>query len=157
MIQLEDDHPVFRSPYKLSFFESNGIKLRCKELLDAEFVELLDGEYACATMMPVKKDTFGYWIEQQMYKGYCLANKKTKLKWYSMQTPKELFNAVRKEKVFSILNSKSKYHQLPLKLQDRVKITYLKVDDDGSFHNPLLLRDPRQVHQFPIHYFLCAF
>jgi hypothetical protein len=43
MIQLEDDHLVFRSPDKLSLFESNGVKLRCKELLDAGLVEFLYG------------------------------------------------------------------------------------------------------------------
>ena len=55
-IQLEDDHPIFRRPYKLSLLERDGVKLRCKELLEAGLVELSDGEYACATVMPAKKD-----------------------------------------------------------------------------------------------------
>jgi hypothetical protein len=39
-IQLEDDHLVFRRPYKLSLSERDGIKSRCKELLDAGLIEL---------------------------------------------------------------------------------------------------------------------
>ena len=58
-IQLEDDHPVSRRPYKLSFSEREGVKLWCNELFDAGLIELSDGEYACATVMPAKKDTFG--------------------------------------------------------------------------------------------------
>ena len=55
-IQLEDDYPVYRRPYKLSVSERDKVKKRCIELLSAGLVELLDGEYACATVMPAKKD-----------------------------------------------------------------------------------------------------
>ena len=32
-IQLEDDHLVFRRPYRLSVSEGDGVKSRCMELL----------------------------------------------------------------------------------------------------------------------------
>lgn len=69
-IQLEDDHPVFRGPYRLSLSERDGVKVRCKELLDAGLVELSDGEYACATVMPTKKDVLGNWTEKRMCGDY---------------------------------------------------------------------------------------
>ena len=58
-IQLEDDLPVFRRPYRLSVSERDGVKSRCIELLSVGLVELSDGEYACATVMPAKKDILG--------------------------------------------------------------------------------------------------
>ena len=33
-MQLKDDHPIFRRPYKLSFSERERVKLWCKELVD---------------------------------------------------------------------------------------------------------------------------
>ena len=38
-IQLEDDHPVFRRPYRLSLSEREGVRTRCEELLAAGLVE----------------------------------------------------------------------------------------------------------------------
>jgi hypothetical protein len=70
--------------------------------------------------MLAKKDTFGNWTERHLYGGYCLVDKKTKFNWYSMQTPKELFDAIGKEKIFSILDLKSEYHQLPLRFEDSI-------------------------------------
>ena len=58
-IQLEDNHPIFRRPYKLSLSEKVGVQTRCQELLAASLIELSNGEYACATVMPLKKDNFG--------------------------------------------------------------------------------------------------
>lgn len=58
-IQLVDDHPIFRRPYKLSLLEIDGVELRCKELLDARLVDLSNGKYAYATVMPTKNDVLG--------------------------------------------------------------------------------------------------
>ncbi len=131
-IQLEDDHPIFRRPYKLSLSERDGVKLRCKELLDAGLVELSDGEYACATVMPAKKDILGNWTEKRMCGDYRPVNKKTKSDRYPMPTPEELFDAVGKARVFSTLDLRSGYHQLPLREEDRVKTAFWGVDDDGK-------------------------
>ena len=130
-IQLEDDHPIFRRPYKLSISERDGVKLRCKELLDAGLVELSDGEYACATVMPAKKDILGNWTEKRMCGDYRPVNKKTKSDRYPMPTPEELFDAVGKARVFSTLDLRSGYHQLPLREEDRVKTAFWGIDDDG--------------------------
>ena len=88
-IQLEDDHPVFRRPYRLSVSERDGVKSRCMELLSAGLVELSDGEYACATVMPTKKDILGNWTEKRMCGDYRPVNKKTKSDRYPMPTPEE--------------------------------------------------------------------
>ena len=63
---------------------------------------------------------------------YRPVNKKTKLNRYPMPTPEELFDAVGKARVFSTLDLRSSYHQLPLRIEDRVKFSFCRVDEDGS-------------------------
>ena len=43
-IQLEDDHPIFRRPYRLNVSERIGVQARCQELLAARLIELSNGE-----------------------------------------------------------------------------------------------------------------
>ena len=123
-IKLEDDHPVFRRPYRLSVSKRDGVKSRCMELLSAGLVELLDGEYACATVMPAKKDILGNWTKKCICGDYRPVNKKTKSDRYPMPTPEELFDAVGKARLFSMLDLRLGYHQLPLRVEDRVKTTF---------------------------------
>lgn len=60
-IQLEDNHPIFRRPYKLSLSEIIGVQARCHELLDVGSVELSNGKCVCTTVMSSKNDIFGNW------------------------------------------------------------------------------------------------
>ena len=108
------------------------MKSRCMELLSAGLVELSDGEYACATVMSAKKDILGNWTKKRMCGDYRPVNKKTKSDRYPMPTPKELFDVVGKARVFSTLDLRSGYHQLPLRVEDRVKTVFWGVDDDGK-------------------------
>jgi hypothetical protein len=60
-INLTDDAPIYRKPYKRSEVERKIIQARTTELLDAGLVELApsDYEYASAIVMPSKKDIYG--------------------------------------------------------------------------------------------------
>ena len=49
-----------------------------------------------------------------------------------MPTPEELFDAVGKARVFSTLDLRSGYHQLPLRVEDRMKTAFWGVDEDGK-------------------------
>ena len=77
-IQLEDDHPIFRRPYRLSAFERVGVQAHCRELLVASLIELSNGEYACATVMPSKNNIFSNWTEKRMCRDYRPVYRKTK-------------------------------------------------------------------------------
>ena len=131
-IQLEDDHPIFRRPYRLSASERLGVQTRCQELLAAGLIELSNGEYACATVMPSKKDIFGNWTEKRMCGDYRPVNRKTKSDRYPMPMPEELFDALGFARIFSTLDLRSGYHQLPLLLGDRVKTAFWGIDKDGK-------------------------
>ena len=66
-IQLEDDHPIFWRPYRLSVSEPIGVHARCQELLAAGLIKFSNGEYGCTTVMLLKKDIFGNWTEKWMF------------------------------------------------------------------------------------------
>ena len=85
-IQLEDDHPIVWRPYRLSVSERIDIQACCWELLAARLIELFNGEYACATVIPSKNDIFGHWTEKHMCRDYRPVNQKTKSDRYPMPT-----------------------------------------------------------------------
>ena len=67
-----------------------------------------------------------------MYGNYRPVNRKTKLDRYPMPILEELFDAIGFFEVFSILNMKSSYYQLPLLAEDRVKTVFYGVDQVGK-------------------------
>lgn len=71
------------------------IQTRCEELFEVGLIELSNGEYTRAIVLPSKKDIFGNWMEKQMCGNYCLVNKETKSDHYPMPTPEELFYVVK--------------------------------------------------------------
>jgi hypothetical protein len=116
-INLTDDAPIYRKPYKYSDAERKMIQARTAELVEAGLVELAppDCEYALATVMPSKKDIYGNWTEKKMCGDYRRINKFTKSDCYAMLTPKENFEAIGHAKVFSTLDLRLGYHQIGLR------------------------------------------
>jgi hypothetical protein len=65
-INLTDDAPIYRKPYKYNNIKRKMIQACIRELVEAGLVELAppDCEYASATVMPSKKDIYGNWTEK---------------------------------------------------------------------------------------------
>ncbi len=59
-------------------------------------------------------------------------NKRTCLDKYAKPLLEDIFDALGQAKVFSILDLRSGYHQLPLKEGDKVKITFWGIDPHGK-------------------------
>jgi hypothetical protein len=59
---------------------------------------------------------------------YCVVNKWTCLDKYAMPLLEEIFDALGHAKVFSTLDLRSSYHQLPLKESDKVRTTFWGID-----------------------------
>jgi hypothetical protein len=125
-INLTDDAPIYRKPYKRSEVERKMIQARTAELLGAGLVELApsDCEYTSSTVMPSKKDIYGNWTEKRMCRDYRRINKFTKLDCYAMPTPEENFEAIGHAKVFSTLDLRSGYHQIGLREEDKEKTAF---------------------------------
>jgi hypothetical protein len=90
-INLTDDAPIYRKPYRYSDAERKMIQAHTTELVEVRLVELvpLDCEYASAMVMPSKKDIYGNWTEKRMCRDYRRNNKFTKSDRYTMPTPEE--------------------------------------------------------------------
>jgi hypothetical protein len=73
-IELASDMPIFSRPYKYSDMERDLIRNRTLDLLEARLMELLHGEYASATVMPIKKDVHGNYTNRWMCGNYSLIN-----------------------------------------------------------------------------------
>jgi hypothetical protein len=84
--------------------------------------------------MPSKKDIFGNWTEKRMCGDYQPVNRKTKSDRYPTPTPEELFDAVGHSRVFSTLDLRSGYHQLPLMVEDRVKTAFWELIRMGEIN-----------------------
>ena len=67
-----------------------------------------------------------------MYGDYRPINRKTKSDGYPMPIPEELFDAIGFSRVFSTLDLRSGYHQLPLFVGDQLKTAFWGVDHDEN-------------------------
>ncbi|CAM6115129.1 unnamed protein product [Calypogeia fissa] len=101
-IELASDTPIFRQPYRYSDMERDLIRSRTLDLLEAGLVEILHGEYASPTVMPVKKDIHGNYTDRRMCGDYRPINRITKSDKYARPTPEEVFDVVGHARVFRI-------------------------------------------------------
>ena len=131
-IVLSDERPIFRRQYRLAPVEKEAVQKKCMELWEAELIEKSTGPWAAATVAPRKKDVLGRWTEHLMCGDYRPVNTKTPFDVYPMPLPKEIFHAVGKSTVFSTLDLRSGYHQLPLAPEDRPKTAFWGIDKDGQ-------------------------
>jgi len=102
------------------------------DLLAAGLVELSHGEYASATIMPAKKDVHGNYTDRRMCGDYRPINWQTKSDKYAMPTLEEIFDVVGHARVFSTLDLRAGYHQLPIQEEDKVKTAFWGVNSHGK-------------------------
>ncbi len=63
---------------------------------------------------------------------YHLVNKCMHLNKYAMPLLEEILDALGQAKVFNTLSLRSRYHQLPLREGDKVKMTFWGIDFHGK-------------------------
>ena len=128
-IELTNDTPIFRRPYKYSDLERSLIQARTTELWEAGLVELSNGEYASTIVMPAKKDIFENWTERRMCRDYRPMNCQTKSDRYAMPTPEEIFDVIGHSKVLNTLDLRFGYHQLPIREVDKEKTAFWGINE----------------------------
>ncbi len=131
-IKLASDTPIFYRPYRYSNMERDLIRSRTLDLLEAGLMELSHGEYASVTVMPTKKDVHGNYTDRRMCGDYHPINRQTKSDKYAMPTPEEIFDVVEHARVFSTLDLRARYHQLPIRKEDKAKTTFWGVNSHGK-------------------------
>ena len=119
-IDLEDDVPLVHRPlYKMSPLELEETKKQIEYLLEHKFIRPSDSPYGAPILFVPKKDS-----------GLCMCidyrwlNKKTIKNWYPLPLPEEMFDRLGGAKVFSKIDLKSGYWQIPIRKENIRKIAF---------------------------------
>ena len=119
-IDLEDDvPPVHRPLYKLSPLELTEAKKQIELLLEHQFIRPSDSPYGAPVLFVPKKDG-----GLRFCVDYRWLNKKTIRNQYPLPLPEELFDRLGGAKVFSKIDLKSGYWQIPVREGDVQKTAF---------------------------------
>ena len=119
-IDLEDDvPPVHRPLYKLSPLELDEAKKQIEMLLEHQFIRPSESPYGSPVLFIPKKDG-----GLRFCVDYRWLNKKTIRNQYPLPLPEELFDRLGGAKVFSKIDLKSGYWQIPVRSKDVQKMVF---------------------------------
>ena len=119
-IDLEDDvPPVHRPLYKLSPLELDEAKKQIEMLLEHQFIRPSESPYGAPVLFIPKKDG-----GLRFCVDYRWLNKKTIRNQYPLPLPEELFDRLGGAKVFSSIDLKSGYWQMPVRSKDVQKTAF---------------------------------
>ena len=119
-IDLEDDTPpVHRPLYKMSPLELEEAKKQIKYMMDHEYIRPSDSPYGAPVLFAPKKDgSLRFCID------YRWLNKKTIRNRYPLPLPEELYDRLGSSTVFSKIDLRSGYWQMPVRTEDVPKTAF---------------------------------
>ena len=119
-IDLEDEaHPVHRPIYKLSPLELDEAKKQIQYMLDKGFIRPSDSPYGSPVLFAPKPDGgLRFCID------YRWLNKRTIKNRYPLPLPEELFDRLGGAKVFSKIDLRAGYWQMPVRQEDIPKTAF---------------------------------
>ena len=113
-IDLEDEVPPIHCPlYKMSPLELGEAKKQIESMLEHGFIKPSDSPYGALVLFVPKKDG-----SPRFCIDYRWLNKKTVKNRYLVPLPEELFDRLGSAKVFSKIDLRSGYLQMPVKPGD---------------------------------------
>ena len=128
-IHLNSTQPIFRPPHKLGQIEWDFVKTQCQKLETLGFIrKSTQSKYASATVVVRKKDTDGNYTDFRQCGDYRPLNLETTLDRYPLPGIEDIFNAMGGAIIFSKLDLRSGYHQMPLQAEDRAKTAFWGAD-----------------------------
>ena len=128
-IDLNSDKPIFRPPHKPSQVEWDFVEAQCKKLEGLGFIQRsTQSMFASATVVVRKKDEAGNYTNFRQCADYRQLNQETTLDWYPLQGIEDIFNQMGEGTIFSKLDLRSGYRQMPLRVEDRVKTAFWGVN-----------------------------
>ena len=114
-IELVHDKPIFARPRRYSPLEKAAADDKCIELRDAGIIKPCPiTKYVSCPTMPAKKDADGNWTDIRYCIDYRAVNEASVPDRYGMHLPEEVFRDLAGKKVFSCLDLRSGFHQLPV-------------------------------------------
>jgi hypothetical protein len=102
--------PIYQKRHRLSKHEWELVNERCKELHEASFIQPSKSNFIIVTIMLVKKDSVGLWIEKRMCGDYRPLNLVAPQDRYPMPIPKKLFDSIGDSNIFTIVDLKQGFN-----------------------------------------------
>ena len=124
-IKINSQKDIFRPPHKLGEKELIFVGEQCEKLAKLGFIRRSDqSKYASATVVVRKKDEEGNYTDFRKCGDYRPLNLETTLDRYQLPLIETIFNEMKGAKIFSKLDLRSGYHQMPLRECDRAKTAF---------------------------------
>ena len=116
---------IFQNAHKLSAAEWDFVDANCKKLLSLGFIrQSRQTRYASATVVVRKKDEEGNYTDFRQCGDYRPLNKHTLQDKYPLPNIDDIFIDMVDAKIFSKLDLRQGYHQIPMKEEDKAKTTF---------------------------------
>ena len=124
-INLNSDKSIFRPPHKLGQVELDFVEAQCVKLEALKFIQRsTQSQYASATVVVRKKDEDGNYTDFRQCGDYRQLNLETTLDRCPLPSIEDIFNQMGGATVFSKLDLRSGYHQMPIRPEDRCKTAF---------------------------------
>ena len=124
-ISLNTKQAIFRPPHKLGQVEWDFVQAQCKKLEHLGMIQRsTQSLYASATVVVRKKDAEGNYTDFRQCGDYRPLNVETDLDRYPLPGIEDIFNQMGGATIFSKLDLRSGYHQMPLRTEDRCKTAF---------------------------------
>lgn len=124
-VRMVHTRPVFERRRIHSALEHAIENEKCGEMLEAGLIEpSLSDNYASNLTFPAKKDAEGGYTDRRMCMDLRAINDATEFDRYAMPHPDVALDVVLGSVIFTILDLRSGYHQIPLLEEDRDKTSF---------------------------------
>ena len=125
-IELTTDDAIIQKLRRYSPAEQEIRDEKCIELRDANIITRAPPscKYACCPTMPAKKNAEGDWVDRRFCIDYRPVNDKTKPDRYALHLPEELYRRMGNSTIFSKLDLRAAFHQVPIHPDDQVKTAF---------------------------------
>ncbi len=108
----------------MSKHECELVDERCKKLYETNLIHPSSSDFTVITIMSIKKDSAGLWIEKNMCVDYRPLNLVTPQNKYPLLILEELFDNIGDSNIFIILDMKQGINQIMFVAKDRKKMAF---------------------------------
>ncbi|GJP78267.1 hypothetical protein CLOP_g8591 [Closterium sp. NIES-67] len=123
-IDLQSSEPVYQRRRRLSPGDRDIAIAKCKEVLAASLIQESTSEYAAATVVAVHKYLTGEMLARRMWEDYRGLNRMTKSDRYPMPMAEEIFDKLAEGRIYSTLDLRQRFNQIPIKEEDKAKTAF---------------------------------
>jgi len=125
-ISLRHGQPLLAKRRPKSRLEAEILDEKCNELKAAGLIEPAptDCKYASECVLPVKKDANGEYTDRRFCVDYRPINEATEPDKYGLHRPDQIFKSIQGHKVFSKIDLRAGFHQIPVNPADKPKTAF---------------------------------